>query len=136
MGYGFRGPSRYIKKHKITVERKDATIAEATLEVRGEGTYVLEENKLSISETPKPGKVYVYHSYGYPLNEHRYHGRWYNTEFPVALLQNLPETNVLTYVIDPYELEEPNEDGDHMTEATVRIRFTPKAAEKVRGIIA
>jgi hypothetical protein len=134
MGHGFRGPCRYIKKHNVTVNRKDATILDATLDVEGEGTYVLEENKLSISDTPEPGKVYVYHSYDYPLNGDRYHGRWYNTEFPISSFQNLPATNILTYVIEMYELEEPNEDGDRITRATVRIHFTEKAARVLRGL--
>lgn len=131
---GFRGPLRYIKKHKIFVPRKDSMIEEATLTIRGR-TFILEENRFSVSVNPDSSQhVDVYHSYEYSVGDERCYGRWYNMEVPKEMFTNLPVSDVFEYICENYEVEDSDSEGLTTTTAILRVKFKPKAGAALRAI--
>ena len=132
MSLGFRGPCRYYKSSNRLAPRKDSMIEEASMTIEGRGTFVLDENRISFWIPPNShGIVDVYHSYDHPFENGRAHGRWYNTEYPLANLHALPASNEFVYTMDNFELDDA---GSELGKATFRIKFKAKAAEQIRAL--
>jgi hypothetical protein len=129
---GFRGPLRYIKCRKVLVPRKDSMIEEASLTFRGQ-TYSLEENRFSICRMGA-GVVDVWHSYSHAYQDGRSHGRWYNTELPATLIQNLEGGTTFRHTMN-YEMDDEDENGNTSSSATVTIKFKPAAITKLQGLV-
>lgn len=128
----FRGPYRYYRSSNRLVGRKDSMIEEATMTIEGRGTVFLDENKISFWIPPNTQNIVeVWHSYDYPLEGGRGHGRWYNTEYPLEHVRSLPESNEFIYTMSNYEL---NDAGFETGTAIFRIKFKPAAAVKLRAI--
>jgi hypothetical protein len=126
----YQGPMRYIRVRKQTLPRQKPEILEATITIGGH-TCVLDENRFKVHEGHEANTVYIYHQYNYfDEDGNRNGGRWYNVAIPIERLQTLPPNDTFEYTLDYYEDAETFENIGPMV---VTLKFTPKAAAKLRG---
>ena len=127
MGYIFKGPFRYVKKHKVLVEVKQPDIVSGTLEMDGQ-MYSLEENSFTVRDGRNSGQLYIYHSYGYPDESgNRLGGRWYNTTLRPTDYSLSPE-GLFQYAIQ-------SDEATPIELPIVRLQFTPKAVSYFQEVV-
>jgi hypothetical protein len=132
----FRGPQKYVKKHKILKNIKNPGIESAVF-VFHYITYEIHESRFTVTVNENTDTVNLYYNYNFfdqPFDEiqPQYGGRFYDLEFPAQELRSIPNTNVFEYVLDGNEMH----DGDYTIRgpATFQITFTKAAADKLRSL--
>lgn len=132
----FRGPQKYVKKHKALKNIKNPTIESAVF-IFHYITYEIHESRFTVTHNANTDTVHLYYTYNFfdPTHDEsqtQYGGRFYDMEFPVQELRSLPKTNVFEYVLDGNEMH----DGDYTIRgpATFQITFTKAAADKLRSL--
>lgn len=132
VGWLAEGPQRYIKKYKVFVPKAKSDILEATMLLQGQ-QYPLLFNRITASILDSsPETMFVYHSYGYILEDGSFgRTRWYDTQIPRGQL--LPN-DTFTYICEQYEVEDEETGESTFVNAVYTLRFTPKAAAKLRAL--
>lgn len=128
----FRGPQKYVKKHKTLRNIKNPTIASAEF-VFHYITYDIHESDLSIITNDNTNTIGLYYNFNY-FDETQTHvgGRIYDMNAPREQIRLPPNSNTLEYTIHGYEMQ----DGEYCITgpATFRVTLTPEAAAKLRSL--
>jgi hypothetical protein len=130
----FKGPQKYVKKHKTLRNIKNPTIASAEF-VFHYITYDIHESNLNIipNTNTNDNTVQLYYNFNYFDETHAHvGGRIYHFSVPREEIRLPPNSNTLEYTVQSYEME----DDEYLIigPATFRVTLTPEAAVKLRSM--